>query len=107
MERTYPQRLQRIGPPHPGRPPAISGGGLTAWEIRRDQLKVLYALIESTLKRDLVGRDHGNRSPGLGVERAPNGGQDQSAQTQAGRRVTGSHPQQPSHLLGTQLRGPV
>jgi hypothetical protein len=31
----------------------VAGGGLSAWEIRRDQLKVLYALIEATLKRDL------------------------------------------------------
>ncbi len=31
----------------------VAAGGLSAWEIRRDQLKVLYALIEATLKRDL------------------------------------------------------
>src|SRR2546425_9586394 len=31
----------------------VAGGGLSDWEIRRDQLKVLYALIEATLKRDL------------------------------------------------------
>src|SRR2546425_1209550 len=29
-----------------------------AWELRRDQLKVLYALIESTLKRDLSPSEH-------------------------------------------------
>src|SRR3984893_12071245 len=36
----------------------VAGGGLSDWEIRRDQLKVLYALIESTLKRDLVPAEH-------------------------------------------------
>jgi type IV secretory pathway VirB4 component len=36
----------------------VAGGGLSAWEIRRDQLKVLYALIESTLKRDLSPSEH-------------------------------------------------
>src|SRR5918912_371252 len=31
----------------------VGGGGLSARDMRRDQLKVLYALIESTLKRGL------------------------------------------------------
>ena len=36
----------------------VGGDGLSDWEIRRDLLKVLYALIESTLKRDLVPAEH-------------------------------------------------
>jgi hypothetical protein len=105
MERTYPQPTDRAAASRAA--PRVSGGGLTAWEIRRDQLKVLYALIESTLKRDLVRQRSRQSQPRPRSPARPNGGQDQSAQAQAGRRVTGNHPQRPSHLLGTQLRGPV